>query len=356
MVTMQQIAEKAGCSRTTVSFVLNDSPLAAKLPDETKKRVLKVANEMGYRPNGIARALITGNTRVIGLMSTQPERNFAARMLCGAMEQADELGYFVKLLPMWESKDPDQIIAKLLEQQVVGTLLQGARGEFFDSLWKALKENKIPSGMMGSSSNLNWGNRVVTNDIDGSHQAVRHLYDLGHRKISFLSGSFDFGSFAMRRDGYLSAMRDLGLPVSEDDVIEMEHYSEAGRSQEDVGELRKEIHALFPQRLKNHTAAFCGNEITASLVVQAAKHRGLRVPEDFSVVGYSDSAVARLCDPPLTTIVQPQNEIGRESARLLIDVIEEKSRTNHFKNSQLVQIPTELLVRESTAAVPKDRS
>ena len=136
--------------------------------------------------------------------------------------------------------------------------------------------------MMGSSPDLFWGNRVVTNDIAGASQAIRHLHDLGHRKICFLSGSFDFGSFAMRRDGYLAAMRDLDLPTGPEDVIEVTHYSEAGRRQDEVGELREEIHALFSQRLKNHTAAFCGNEITATLVVQAARRNGLRVPEDAS--------------------------------------------------------------------------
>ena len=173
MLRMKDIAEKAGVSRTTVSFVLNDSPQAKTIKQETREKILSLAKSMGYRRNAIARAMITGKTRTLGFISPPPKSHYLSNMLSGVLAATEDMDYSIKYMESNPDKPPEKLIDKILEQRLDGVIIQSYTR--LRPLWKLLQDNKIPMGAMGNSYPFKKGLRVISDDIAGGIMAVEHF-------------------------------------------------------------------------------------------------------------------------------------------------------------------------------------
>jgi DNA-binding LacI/PurR family transcriptional regulator len=338
MATMKQIADMAGVSRSTVSFVLNDSPLAKKIPPRTHKKVHAAAKELGYRPNEIAQSLITGKTRVLGFVTSQMSRPFVSNMLWGAMEAVEEKSYYLKVFPVSDEASMNIVLDNLLKRNVAAVILQGLSNESLKWFQEKLLENKVPSCLLGSSYSPATGLRVVSDDMQGSESAIKYLIGKGHRKIMFLGVQSDWPAFVIRRNGALRSAAENGAELS---LAAIDSYQPPDI--DDIDKMRTEIVSLIQQERKSNTAIFCANDVLAVLAVQACARLGISVPAEISIMGYSISMLSQFCDPALTTVIQPHYGMGYEAASELVTVLNNED-PRIFERAVEVKLPTDIEV------------
>jgi len=347
MATMKQIADLAGVSRSTVSFVLNDSPLAKKIPDRTHKKVHAAAEKLGYRPNEIAQALITGKTKVLGFVTTQMSREFVSKMLWGAMEAVDQKGYYLKLFPVSNEESMNGALDSLLKRKVAAVILQGLDSKAAEWFQSKLLEHRIPCCLLGSSFSPSTGIRVVSDDSQGAESAISYLAGKGHRKIIFLNGQSDWPAFIIRQNGAIQSAKKEEVELT---VVSAESYRPGTHFAENVEEVRREIISILETECDDNTAIFCANEVLGVLVLQACQRIGIRVPDELSVMGYSVSTLSLYCDPELATVVQPHHEMGHAAAAELVEVLR-KEDDRVFDRAVEMKLPTTIKAGGTVASI-----
>lgn len=342
MVTITDIANKAGVSRATVSYVLNGQNTAVRISDETRERVMNVANELGYRRNQLARAVITGQTRMLGLWVMQSQHEPVARVLAGIMAEADANDYFVKLVGFDEYDEKTsvaRVVERCIEWRLAGIIAIHAPESALDALQPQLQNVNVPLIIVDSQAPRDGVIHITSDQENALRQLVVHLANLGHRRITFLAGRPDESELLSWRRirAYEAAMTELGLK----EFISVRHgYWDHTATQQ----VTEELLSLPPNQ--RPTAIACWSDITAMNVIQTAARLGLRVPEDVSVTGFDDSRAAALYNPPLTTIAQSFEEMGRHALRRLL-----ARTTDHspLPDGEEECLSTELIIRESTA-------
>lgn len=345
MVTMKQIAAHAGVSQSAVSLALGDGQPSRFLSAATRQRIRDAAQELGYQPNHVARAMVTGQTNVIGFLSGSIRYEYMARMLNGALNVAQQNGYLVKVLLAGEGTSTVSALHKAIQQRLAGVICAHTDEAFLKLAHAELSRHSMPLAMVDHTiPNLGTyrapGIRVVSDDAQGMGDAVAHLTALGHSRIAILSSSGLAAGWRIREDGYRRAMRKAKLPVHEGYVQHADGTSESYRH------ITQGLLAM-PQR---PTAIVCVTDMIAMEVLRIARHAGLRVPEDLSVIGFADLEMARLGDPPLTTVAQPFDQMGEIAAKRLLSAIEAKPKAPASRPSREV-LPTRLIGRKSTGPV-----
>lgn len=345
MITITDIANKAGVSRATVSYVLNGQNTTVRISDVTRQRVMEVANELGYRRNQLARAVITGQSRMLGLWVMQSHHEPVSRILSGLMAEADANDFFVKLVGFDEfdgKSSVQRVVERCIEWRLAGIVAIHAPEAALDALQPHLPAHNIPLVIVDSQAGRS-GAAHICSDQDGAIlSVVEHLHDLGHRRIAFISGRPDPEELLSRSRlrAYEKAMRQVGLAS---DISS--HFG--NWSAESTAELTAQL--LSTPEETRPTAIACWSDLTAMTVVQTAARLGLRVPQDLSVTGFDDSHAAGLYNPPLTTVAQSFEEMGNRALRHLL------ARTNpEFTPSAEIEedkLPTQLVVRESSGPV-----
>ncbi|HVK04615.1 MAG TPA: LacI family DNA-binding transcriptional regulator [Armatimonadaceae bacterium] len=340
MVTMSDIASRAGVSRSTVSVVLNNKDAAVGIAEETRRRVLNAARQLGYRPNEVARAMVTGKSHVVAFLVADPSREVVARILAGAMNEAEPQGYFVKLVARDGAWD-ERIIERCVETRPVGVMGLYVPPSLNECLREEMGRYRIPVAILDSSFPQPGLTRVLSDDLEGVHQAIAHLHGLGHRRIAHIGGTRASGASTLREEGYRRAMARFGLPVPEGYV--------------QWGEWEIDAAGRATERLLDHpeppTAVFCADDKTALIASRAASRRGVRVPEDLSVVGFADLEMARYGNPALTTVAQPFADLGAAAVRSLLEAARSLQRGEEPDTAEVL-LPNRLVVRESTARAP----
>lgn len=295
------VAAAAGVSRSTVSLVLNGAD--ARISDATRERVRRVAAEIGYVPNPVARSLRTRQTSTVGLISDRIATTpFAGRMLAGAQDAARELGYLVFLI---NTDGDDQI-----EQDGIAALMDHRVDKFiYASMWhrEIAEPTKLPASTVFMDCRPVSGGypAVVPDDHAGGVAAVRELVVAGHRRIAYVDTTEeDRPASDLRRRGYLEVLAESGIDA--DPRLQVAgDTSAAGGRQATLALLD------LPAEVRP-TAVFCFNDRMAAGAYAAAHARGLRIPDDLSIFGYDDQQlVAADLDPPLSTIALPHYEMGR---------------------------------------------
>jgi len=344
MISMSDIAEKAGVSRSTVSLVLNRRHEALRISEATSQRVLEAAAALGYRPNEMARAVATGKNHVLGFLAAEPSAEYIAAMLTGAIEEAQTQDYLVKVMRLGDDENDRRVVQRCIESRLAGVVCVYLQ----DDLQDELVRYNIPIARLDSSSERPLGVRVTSDDSNGSRLAVEHLVALGHRRIGFIGGDREGTTSRQRERGYREGMKTHGLMISERDV----RYGnwETNRTMEATREV---LTAARPPA-ERPTALLCANDVIAMAVLRAAHSLGLRVPEDLSVVGFANLAFSEYADPPLTTVAQPFQEMGRMAVRCLLAEQEGEDQEDTDSRPHAVEqvLPTRLVVRESTAVAP----
>lgn len=338
LVTISDVAAKAGVSRATVSYVLNEQNTSIKISGPTRSRVLETAAELGYRRNELARAMTTGKNRMLGFWVMQSNREPVVRVLAGAMKEADENDYFIKMLGFDNGTLDSRTIERCIEWRLSGIIAFHAPEDTMRHLLPQINETGIPFVMVDSQHPPIGCLNIEADHEGGMTAVVEHLVVQGHRRIAFLAGQRgeEDSISGAREKAYRSAMSRLGL--AEQCQVEYGDWR-AEFSDWENGTTANAARRLLGATLRP-TAIACASDHMAMIVMRLAADRGIRVPQQLSVTGFDDVTAATLYTPPLTTIAQPFEEIGRSAVRHLI------APTGDHSSSTL---PAHLIVRGSTS-------
>jgi LacI family transcriptional regulator len=335
--TSADVAARAGVSRTTVSFVLNQRP-DMTIPPETRRRVEEAAAELDYHPNEAARALAGGTSRTIGLVLRQSASQVAAdallaETLWGVADEVRLHGYRVLVEPL--APGIGHYAELLLSARVDGVIVSGPRRD--DEELASLIANGFPVILQGSVPGMD----VPSVDVDnraGARTAVEHLVGLRHRRIGLITNApIAYTAAADRLAGYRDALAEAGIEFSMDLVEPGSFDAASGFDAMD----------RLLGRAPDLTAVFVASDIVAFGALRALRESGRRVPHDVSVVGFDDIPLARHFDPPLTTVRIPARSLGAAAGRALVEGLAGRTGTTR------ILLPTELIVRESTSNRPR---
>lgn len=330
MVTMKDVAKRAGVSVATVSHVINETRFVS---EELKQRVLQVIDEMGYQPDAVARSLRRKETQTIGLIVPDNSNSFFAEVARGIEDVGFEQGYSVILCNSDLNLEKElTYLDTLIAKRVDGIIFIAATAqvEHVESLVESgmpivIADRKMPEIEVDS---------VLVDNFQGGYEATKHLLDLGHRRIGCITGPWDLTPSADRVAGYKAALSQHGLRADEDLIVRGDYLRQSGEMA-----VRRFLELSAPP-----TAIFACNDLMAIGAMKSIHEQGLRVPEDISIVGFDDIALASCLNPPLTTIAQPKYELGKIAAELVIQKI---TRSDSGEKREIV-LDSHLVVRGST--------
>ncbi|MDX2082021.1 MAG: LacI family DNA-binding transcriptional regulator [Terrimicrobiaceae bacterium] len=334
-VTLTRVAEEAKVAVSTVSFVLNDAPLAKKLTPETRERVWAAARKLGYRPNELARAMVKGRTRVIAFCLPFVAMEWVARTLDGFVMEASKGNFFVKTVPM-HGDDWREVFAQAMDAKPAAVVVHELFREQEEWIAREAAAHHVLCAGAGTTAIRKWDVSAAPDTADAARQVVHHLAELGHRRILHLGGNPDLASGVTRERDYRRAMLEQGLKP---DVV-WAHF----RLEDAERAVRERL------REKNSpTAIYCANDPMAMVVLRTVRAIGLRVPDDVSVVGYSDLMMAHLADPALTSVNELLTEVGISLGKCLLTKMQ---AANPAGSSGHVLVRPRLEVRSSTGPAP----
>ncbi|WP_100445029.1 LacI family DNA-binding transcriptional regulator [Glycomyces xiaoerkulensis] len=306
--TLDTVARHAGVGRGTVSRVINGSP---KVAEDTRTAVLDAIKELGYVPNQAARTLVTQRTDTVALVVTESQEwlwgePFFAGVLRGASDQLAEDN--MRLMLTFAPKDGDRsrLESYLMGGHVDGVMMVSSHSG--DPLPERLEESGIPMVLCGTPTGLNPVAYVDCDNRSGARQAVEYLAEKGCRRIGTIAGPQDMQVGVDRLNGYWDGLRGHRLPV-EDDLVTI-----AGGFDEASGV--KAARELF-EKGGRMDAIVAASDPLAIATMRIAREHGMDVPGDLALIGFDDSPMAEVAEPPLTTVHQPTETMGREMARLL---------------------------------------
>src|SRR5512133_4205944 len=329
MVSIKDIARAAQVSHSTVSRALRDSPL---VNPETRALIHKIAAEKGYTVSAVARSLVTRRTNTIGVVVTSIADPFVGQVVGGIEEFALAHGYSVILATCHADPDREQrAVRSFHERRVDGILVTASRvGALYMPM---LEEMKVPIVLINNQHPGEFGYHVSIDNPAGARAATAHLIELGHRRIAYIGDRFGLHSDEERCAGYRTTLERSGIAFDAELVVNGDGGPENGAQA-----MRTLLDLTDPP-----TGVFCYNDMAAYGAMRAARERGLRVPEDISIAGFDDLFLSSYTDPPLTTVRQPMQEMGRDAADILLDLLAGGKPTSVIK-------PGTLVPRQSTAA------
>ena len=335
-VTSQDVAERAGVSRTTVSFVLNDVS-TAKISKETRDRVVLAANELGYVPDVAARTLVSGKTGTLGLIVSHadliPVDVFVAQMLHSLHDVCRENGYRLLLETAEFGTKPASFERLVRARRIDGLVILGPRPG--DAALRTLIETGYPVVLIGQYDHPNACLVSQETDPSASAHATRHLISLGHTRIGFMHYQAPHGIEAADRSlGYALALQEAGIPLDPALIVPGDYSAASGY--QSMTRLLRSGAAL--------TALVCGNDTIAIGAMAAIAEAGLRIPDDISITGHDDIPNARYTIPPLTTVRIPAYAMGRTAGEMAVELMAGRPLTE-----RQVVFPAELVIRASTA-------
>ena len=331
MATIKDVAKMAGVSTTTVSHVINKTRFVAK---ETEEAVMQAIKSLKYSPSAVARSLKVNTTKSIGMIVTTSESPYFAEIIHAVEDHCYRQGYSLFLCNT--QNDPEKIknhVEMLTKKRVDGLLVMCS--EYTQHSLDVLSSfSSVPMVVM------DWGPNTDTdiiedNSFTGGYLATKHLIDCGHKEIGLIAGELDKTTARTRYEGFVKAMNEVNLPIHENWI--MEGFFEP----EDGYECMNKI--LAQDSLP--TAVFCCNDVMALGAISAITEKGLRVPDDISIIGYDNIHSSRFYAPPLTTIHQSKSRLGAQAVNLLFERIANKDNDNHEKHR--IAIHPELVIRKS---------
>jgi DNA-binding LacI/PurR family transcriptional regulator len=331
--TIKTVAARAGVGRTTVSRVLNGSELVSA---EARSRVLEAIKELNYVPNSVARGLVTNRTEAVALVIPESESRlgsepFFAALIRGVSGVLTETRTQLQLVLVRDELERDQLTSSIATRRVDGVLLVSVRAQ--ERLAAMLEEMGLPTvlaGRRGEDERLSY---VTSDNLGGATEAVSHLLGRGRGRVATITGSLDMDVGHARLAGWRRA-HELAGRQADETLVEAGDFSEEGG--------RRAMRSLL-ERAPDLDAVFAASDLMAVGALAELRRQGRRVPEDVAVVGFEDSVLARHTNPPLSTVRQPVEEVGRSMARILLAEIGEVE-----SGRQQLTLPTELVVRESS--------
>ena len=343
MVTIRDVAKLAGVSESTVSRVLSGSELAIRISDATRQRVLRVAEEMSYRPNPSARALRGKRTNLLGLIVREIDDPFFAQLIEVVSSVAKQKGYDLILGYAKSDVEEALILSDALDPRYCdGLLLLGELGntrDYHSYLAKIGRAHRLVTLCSGSQERPGPSPSIRVDNRKGTLMALEYLASLGHRQIAFVDGS-RLGDLGERRETYCEFMGERfgGVP---DGYVQSGSNSYEGGYQATEGLLSLD---------SPPTAVLAADDTLAVGVLRAASEMGHEVPRDLSVVGFDDVKIAAYLQPALTTVRQPVEDMGKKAVELLLQLLTEDSVPETIP---YLLLEPQLIVRDSCAPPAK---
>ena len=328
-ITIKDIARAAGVSHTTVSRALLGNPA---ISTQTTQLIKRLADEMGYVPSAVAQGLRAQNTHTIGIVVNSIADPFFGKIVDGVEQLACKTNYSVFISASHNNRDRELAAIETLYRRRVDAIIIASL--WLDSDHRAeLDRIKIPIVYLNNQIEGEFSHSVAIDDVQGGSLATDHLLSLGHRRIGFVQALHQPRSNRQRIAGYHQAHQQAGAPLDPQLII-----APPGNKHEELGRM------ALPRLLEaNATAAFCYNDLTAIGLITACREQGVRVPDDFSIIGYDDLDVAAYMNPALTTVSQPRVDLGHQAMQMAVDLL------NGVEDIQDQVLPGKLVVRESTA-------
>ncbi len=332
VVTLKDVAKVAGVSYATVSRALSGSP---EIGESTRKRVIKICEEMGYTPNSVARSMVMKRTNIIGLVLTSIDNPYMSEMTAHLEIYARQCGYNLMVCnSSYDRELEKEVFSLLMGRKVDGIIMIPVGSGSYDAL-KAFTA-QVPTVFIGDNMIDLPENYVSVDNTSGMQQATEYLYSLGHRRILYLGARDSSMTHKHRLDGYLNTCSKLGI---EPNVL----HNSGARSSVQVGyELAK---AHFDQPF-SETAILCAADTLAIGVIQAAYEKGIRIPEDLSLMGFDNISFSALPPISLTTVNQPKLELAVSALDMLLNRIK-RPDAPHTKTI----LSPSLVIRNSCRAI-----
>jgi len=333
---IREIATRAKVSTATVSRTINHVPT---VDPQLAKRVWKVVEELGYYPNSAARSLVSGRSRVFGLIVSEITNPFFPEIVQTFENLAVQHNYEILLTStIYDTKRMELSVRRMIERRVDGVAILTFGME--DSLIEDLHYRKVPLVFVDVGPKLPRVSNISINYKNGIRQAVQHLAALRHTRVAFVTGPLHLKSAVARREAFQESMQEIGLDPS--GIIVGDHTVEGGMRAFDE----------LSQKRALPTAVICSNDMTAIGVMREAYQRGIEVPRSLSVVGFDDIRLAQFVTPPLTTIQMSQHELAKIAFHALMKDVGNPSSS---PNGTQYSMNTTLVIRSSTAMATAKR-
>lgn len=336
-VTLQDVAALAGVSIKTVSRVVNHQ---GEISDVTRQRVQAAIDELGYRPNVLARSLVSRRTDTLAVVAWGIEYFGPSRTIAGIEQQADEFGYslFLSLVSQPDELNYDRILDTLLAHRVDGIIWAVPEvGDNRNWIRSELLERLPPIVFLSMQAQAGLAIAAV-NNFDGARLAIQHLIDQGRRRIGTITGPMAWWEARERFAGWKSALEEAGL--SAPSSFSTESYWSAAGGERAMQQLLKQVPDL--------DAVFASSDQIALGALGALHRSGLRVPEDVAIVGFDNAPESAFYWPPLTTIYQKLTSVGRVAVQSLHQMIKAHRQHKAYTQAELTLIEPELIVRASS--------
>jgi DNA-binding LacI/PurR family transcriptional regulator len=336
-LSIHEVAKRARVSIATVSRTINGVPTVTP---QLSRRVWKVVEELGYYPNTQARSLVSGRSRIFGLIVSEITNPFFPEIVQSFEDIAVQNNYEVLLTSTVH--DPKRMalsVRRMIERRVEGVAIVTFGME--DALFEDLKSRNVPLVFIDVGPALPRISNIRIDYLFGLRQAVQHIAALRHERIAFISGPLTLRSAVARQRAFSHSMEEIGLPIEPSYLIEGNHTMEGG-----IAAMRKLL--ALPKR---PTAVVCSNDMTAMGVMRESYDQGVHIPQDLSVIGFDDIRLSQFVVPPLTTVRMSQTDIARLAFNALLA---ETQRETPSPGGTEYTLRTSLVLRHSTAMAPKN--
>lgn len=335
--TLNKIAINLGISVATVSKALNDY---TDVSEQTRKRVKDLAEKLNYKPNPYAQSLRNQESKIIGLIIPEIVHHFFSNIILGVVKEAEKQGYLVITLQSDESYESEKKQIELLtDKNVDGILLSLADNTVDYNHINDIKESGVPVVLYDKITKLIDCHKVVIDDQKAAYNATKHLIDIGCRRIAHIRGTLKPQTTIDRFKGYKSALEKHEIKFDNSIVFETKSMS----SFEDAKKIADEI-------VLNHEGIdgiFAMTDLLATGVLVRLKELKVKIPEDISIIGFSNWFLTEITSPKLSTVDQPGFKMGQVAFGLLLEEINDNKNGTVVKY-KTIEIPTEIIIREST--------
>lgn len=336
-VTIKDIARELGISPSTVSKALKNHP---DISETTRTLVSELARKLKYNPNPIALSLRSSRSKIIGLIIPEIIHHFFSSVISGIEDVAYDAGYNVMIYQSNESYNREVMACEaLVSSRVEGILIAFSKEtRNYDHL-KRIVEDGMPVVMYDRVCDEIQSDKVTVDDYEGAYNAVCHLASTGCKRIAHLSGPPGLRITDLRKSGYLDALKDNSLKIDRDIIVYCDTFKQSLIRTKQLMNLPQPPDAIFTV-----------NDLTAAGVMKALHEIGLRVPQDVSLVGFSNNLMSEVTNPTLTTVDQHGYQIGQTAIQLLLDRLMNSSSSRPYIHQV---IKTDLIIRESTRLIRK---
>ena len=336
--SITDLAQQLNISASTVSRALNGH---SSISEATTKRVVSLASKLGYQPYNMAAGLRRGRSKLLGVIVPHIDGNFFSQVVKGIEAAASKAGYHVLICQSNEEVAHErENLDTLMNAQVDGILVSLARTTRESKHFEKVRKHDIPLVFFDRILEGHDVSAVVIDDRAGGYRATKHLLDQGYRRIAHFGGPQHLNIYKHRRQGYEDALREHGLPVETELLL--------------ICDMKMADGAVGMQQMlalpKPPDAVFSASDFTLVGVLETLKERGLRVPEDVGLVGFSNELFSQLTEPKLTTIDQHCERMGQSATRLLLEIMQEQGQPTASRH---VVLQPDLLVRASSQRLKK---